>query len=139
LETNRLLEKNGYLYLSAPNYNGLLYLLSLIWSGKTFHDPMQDDSRYEFYAHVRYFTYNTLCSFVSKFGFTLDTVYIGLPKNSSRYRALYLRSKFKAIIFYIMMKILYTCFSPRWASEPVLCFQKSDPKNNGNKPRKVIL
>lgn len=138
-EIYRLLEDDGYLYLSAPNYSGLLYLLPLIWSGKTFHDPLQKDSRYEFYAHVRYFTYKTLCDFVSSFGFTLEVVYIGIPKSSSHYMALYSRSKFKALVFRTIMTMVYTCFSPRWASEPVLCFRKSKTKNNLDKPRKVLL
>jgi SAM-dependent methyltransferase len=139
MEIYRLLKDDGYLYISAPNYSGLLYLLPMIWSGKTFHNPMQDDSRYEFYAHVRYFTHKTLCEFVSSFGFTLDAVYIGLPKSSSHYMALYSRSKFKALAFRTIMTMVYTCFSPRWASEPVLCFRKSKTKNNLNKPRKVLL
>jgi len=138
-EIYRLLEDDGYLYLSAPNYSGLLYLLPFIWSGKTFHDPMKEDSRYEFYAHIRYFTYRTLCNFVSPFGFTLDTVYIGLPKSSSHYKALYSRSKFKAHAFRAAMKILHTCSSPRWASEPVLCFRKTKTNGSLNKPRKVLL
>lgn len=138
-EIYRLLDDDGYLYLSAPNYSGLLYILPLIWTGKTFHDPMQEDSRYEFYAHVRYFTYKTLCNFVSSFGFALDTVYIGLPNSSSRYKALYSRSKIKALSLRIFLKILYTCLSPRWASEPVLCFRKANAKNKVGKLRKIVL
>ena len=139
IEIYRILKDNGYFYISAPNYSGLLYILPFIWSGKTFHDPMQEDSRYEFYAHVRYFTYKTLCNFVSSFGFMLDTVYIGLPKDSSRYKELYSRSKFKAVTFRSIMKLLSICFSPRWASEPVLCFRKPKIKSKVGKPRKVVL
>jgi ubiquinone/menaquinone biosynthesis C-methylase UbiE len=138
-EINRILEDDGYFYISAPNYSGLTYLLPMILSGRTFHDPMQKDSRYEFYAHVRYFTYRTLSELVSSFGFRLDTVYIGLPKSSSRYTALYSRSKLKAFAFRTGMKILHTCTSPRWASEPVLCFRKSIAKSLPGKPRKVLL
>jgi 2-polyprenyl-3-methyl-5-hydroxy-6-metoxy-1,4-benzoquinol methylase len=138
-EIYRLLDDDGYLYLSAPNYSGLTYLLPMIFSGKTFHDPMAEDSRYEFYAHVRYFTYRTLCELVSSFGFTLDTVYIGVPKSSSHYMALYSRSKFKAFVFRTLTTTLYTCFSPRWAAEPVLCFRKSKTKNNPSKLRKILL
>jgi SAM-dependent methyltransferase len=138
-EIHRLLRGDGFLYISAPNYAGLLYLLPLMFNGKTFHDPMREDSRYEFYAHVRYFTYRTLCDYVTSFGFVLDTAYIGLPKSSSRYIALHSKSKFKAHAFRLAMKTLHTFFSPRWASEPVLCFRKSKTKNNPNKPRKVLL
>lgn len=138
-EIHRMLADNGYLYLSAPNYSGVLYLLPFLWSGRTFHDPMQKDSRYEFYSHVRYFTYRTLCEFVSQFGFTLDTAYIGLPKSSSRYKSLYSKSRLKAFAFRTAMHALHTCFSPRWANEPVLCFRKSQIKSNLHKPRKVLL
>jgi 2-polyprenyl-3-methyl-5-hydroxy-6-metoxy-1,4-benzoquinol methylase len=138
-EIRRLLDDDGYLYLSAPNYSGLTYLLPMIFSGKTFHDPMAEESRYEFYAHVRYFTHRTLCDFVSSFGFTLEAVYIGVPKSSSHYMALSSKSKFKAFVFRTLMTTLYTCFSPRWAAEPVLCFRKSKSKNNPLKPRKVLL
>ncbi len=138
-EIYRLLDDNGYLYISAPNYSGLTYLLPMLLSGRTFHDPMRKDDRYEFYAHVRYFTYRTLCEFVGSFGLQLEAVYIGLPEGSSRYLSLYARSKFKALAFRAAMKALHTFLSPRWASEPVLCFQKSKIKNNLHKPRKVIL
>lgn len=138
-EIFRILKNNGHLYLSAPNYSGLMYLLPFLWSGRTFHDPMSETSRYEFYAHVRYFTYRTLRDFVSSFGFTLEAIYVGLPKESSRYQALYSKSKLKALAFRSVMKLLSTCFSPRWMSEPVLCFQKSTMTGDVEKPRKIVL
>ncbi|HEY3388082.1 MAG TPA: class I SAM-dependent methyltransferase [Prolixibacteraceae bacterium] len=52
-EIHRILSDNGYLYISAPNYSGLIYLLPFLISGTTFHDPLLPSSRYEFYAHVR--------------------------------------------------------------------------------------
>ena len=138
-EIFRILDDGGYFYISAPNYAGLTYQLPFLWSGKTFHNPLVDPSRYEFYAHVRYFTYQTLWDFVSSFGFSLDTVYIGVPQSSSRYQQLYSKSRFKALAFRTIMKIVSVCGSPRWASEPVLCFSKSGPKKKNAKPRKIIL
>jgi SAM-dependent methyltransferase len=136
-EIRRILVDDGYFYVSAPNYSGLLYLVPFLLSGKTFHDPMSEKSRYEFYAHVRYFTYRTLVEFVSSFGFALDAVYLAVPSESSRYKELEKRSRLAAGLFGIAMRFIYR-ISPRWASEPVLCFRKSDGKDAA-KARKVIL
>jgi SAM-dependent methyltransferase len=137
-EINCILKQGGYLYLSAPNYAGLIYLLNIFLTGKTFHDPLAEDSRYEFYAHVRYFTYRTMADYVKRFNFTLDTVYLPLPKESSHYIALYKSSKGKALAFKYLMNMFYT-LSPRWASEPILCFQKQSERVDVRKVRKVIL
>ena len=138
-EIFRILKEDGCFYVSAPNYSGLTYLLPFLWSGKTFHDPMSRADRYEFYAHVRYFTYKTLRDFVGSFGFTLDTVYIGVPKESSRYQALYARSKLRALAFRAIMGAVSVCLPPRWASEPVLCFRKSTTAGHAARPRKIVL
>jgi SAM-dependent methyltransferase len=139
-EMHRVLNNDGYLYLTAPNYAGLVYLPRFLLTGKTFHDPLSESSRtrYEFYAHVRYFTYRTLLEFVSSFGFIPDTVYLALPEGSSRYRALYSSSKPKALAFRYAMMVMYRVLSPRWASEPILCFRKTGSKVD-RKFRKVIL
>jgi len=136
-EIRRILSEEGRLYISAPNYSGLLYLLPFLWTGKTFHDPMSKEQRYEFYAHIRYFTYRTLSEFIRSFGFALEAVYLGLPKESSNYERLKKRSRLLANLFRTSMKLVYRV-SPRWASEPVLCFRKS---GGGEPPRirKVIL
>jgi len=139
-EIHRILHDDGCLYLTAPNYAGLVYLPRFLFAGKTFHDPMSESSRtrYEFYAHIRYFTYRTLLEFVSSFGFTPDTVYLALPAGSTRYQALYSRSRPKALAFRYAMMAMYHLLSPRWASEPILCFRKTDSKVT-RKFRKVIL
>ena len=137
-EINRILSNDGYLYISAPNYSGLLYLLPFLLSGKTFHDPMTEPSRYEFYAHVRYFTYRTLLEVVSSHGFVADTVYLPIPEDGSRYRALKSKSKTRAFAFRFVMKSMYQLLSPRWASEPVICFRKT-AGNIDSGIRKVIL
>lgn len=137
-EIHRILSDNGYLYISAPNYSGLIYLLQFLISGKTFHDPLSPSSRYEFYAHIRYFTYRSLLEYVSSFGFVPVAVYLNLPHSSTHYRLLYARSKIKALTFRFSMKILYSFFSPRWATEPLLCFRKTEEMPI-QKIRKVIL
>ena len=136
-EIHRILSDGGYLYLSAPNYSGLNYLINFLLSGKTFHDPLSPSSRYEFYAHVRYFTYRSLLEYASSFGFVPNTVYLNLPQASTRYQQLYSKSKLKALAFRYSMKILYKFFSPRWASDPLICFQKTEDKQT--KLHKVIL
>jgi len=140
-ETHRILNDNGYFYLSAPNYAGLLYLLPVLITGKTFHDPLSEVSKYEFFAHVRYYTYRTLLEYIGTFGFEPEAVYIGLPKESSKFLALKKRSWIKAFIFRNAMRIIYTLFSPRWASEPVICFKKADTNETykRRKIRKVIF
>lgn len=139
-EINRILSDNGYLYLTAPNYSGLVYLPRFLMQGRTFHDPLSKSSRtrYEFYAHIRYFTYRTLLEYVSSFGFIPDTVYLALPEGSTRYRALSSKSRFKALAFRYALMMMYHVLSPRWASEPILCFRKSGAKVN-RKLRKIIL
>lgn len=138
-ELFRLLGDGGRLYISAPNYSGLPYLLPFFWTGKAFHDPLGESSRYEFYAHVRYFRYRTLRELSTSFGFHLDSVYLCMPAESTHYKALYSKSKLKAMCVRTMMKFLYRLGSPRWASEPILCFSKSSKGGHGNKPRKVLL
>lgn len=139
-EIHRLLNDNGYLYLSAPNYAALAYMPRFVLTGRTFHDPLSISSRtrYEFYGHVRYFTYRTLLEYTQSFGFIPDTVYLALPEGSTRYRALYAASKGKALAFRYAMILIYRLLSPRWASEPVICFRKTSSKIS-RKFRKVIL
>ncbi len=141
-EIRRILRNNtGYLYISAPNYSGLPYLILFLLTGRTFHNPMSKfgTDYYEFFAHVKYFTYHTLLEFVSSFGFTPVAVYLAAPENGSRYKMLKAKSKFKALGFQLAMKFIYHSFSPRWASEPVICFQKSNSSKNGHKVRKVVM
>jgi 2-polyprenyl-3-methyl-5-hydroxy-6-metoxy-1,4-benzoquinol methylase len=137
-EIRRMLSDQGVLYLSAPNYSGIAYVLRFLLTGKTFHDPMSDSERYEFYAHVRYFTYRTLKEFVGSFGFVPETVYLAVPQSSSKYRAMRNNSKVMALFFRIAMESLYRLLSPRWASEPVICFRKtSGMKDNGLKVKVI--
>lgn len=137
-EINRILSDKGFLYISTPNYAGLVHLPKYLLKGESFHNPLKEHSRYEFYAHVRYFTYRTLVQFVSSFGFAPVAVYLPLPESSSFYRKMKAKSPLKAMLFRTAMWLLYTLGGPRWASEPVLVFQKSDGKYP-NRLKKVIL
>jgi ubiquinone/menaquinone biosynthesis C-methylase UbiE len=137
-EIYRMLDDQGCLYLSAPNYAALSYMPDFLLKGKTFHDPLGKGSKYEFYAHVRYFTYRSLVEYVSSFGFVPDTVYLPLPSGSTYYQYMYRHSKFKALAFRYSMWVIYKFLSPRWASEPVICFQKN-PVEKNKKFRKIVL
>jgi SAM-dependent methyltransferase len=139
-ELNRVLSEGAYLYLSSPNYAAPWYFPRYILEGTTFHDPLSASSRqrYEFYSHVRYFTYKTLLRFVSSFGFTPDSVYLPIPKESTRFRALYDSSRIKAQSIQVLMYLVYTIFSPRWSSEPIMCFRKEAHPKNGH-IKKVVL
>jgi hypothetical protein len=74
---------------------------------------------------------------VASFGFCPVAVYLPLPKGSSYYRNMEARSKSKALAFRYAMWGLYTFFGPRWASEPVLCFRKTNQSNG--KFKKVVI
>lgn len=132
-EINRILQDDGRLYISAPNYSGLTYLLPFIFTGKTFHDPISEQDSYEFYAHVRYFTYRSLIDVVQQHDFMVEEVYLPIPDSSSKYLALKQKSKLKAYLAKSLMRSLYTFFSPRWAAEPVICFSKRGLCGNINK------
>ncbi len=140
-EIHRILADDGYFYVSAPNYTGLTYVLPfLLRAGhSTTRWSPAGTSRYEFYAHVRYFTYRTLLEYVSSFGFVPEAVYLAVPEGSTHYRDLYERSKTRALAYRYSMKTFYTLFSPRWAAEPVLCFRKGSGGAGDRKPRKVVL
>jgi SAM-dependent methyltransferase len=136
-EVRRILAEDGRLYLSAPNYSGLGYLVRFLITGRTFHDPLKAAERYEFFAHVRYFTYRTMVEYVGSFGFTAETAFVPLPAGSTRYLKLKARSATTAVLFRTFMRLVYLVGSPRWCSEPVVCFKKSGPSRS--MPRKVVL
>lgn len=136
-ELQRILAENGRLYLSAPNYSGLGYLLPFLFTGRTFHDPLNEADRYEFFAHVRYFTYRTLMEYVSSRGFACETVYVPLPAESTKYQSMKRRAPVRAWAVRLVLRLIYTAGSPRWCSEPILCFRKSS--SPVSRPRIVIL
>jgi SAM-dependent methyltransferase len=137
-EIHRILAKDGHLYISTPNYAGLVYLSRYLLKGESFHDPFSKVDRYEFYAHVRYFTFKTLMKFVQSFGFTPLDVYLPLPESSSYYQRTRANSPLKAWTFRSFMWLLYQFGSPRWASEPVICFQK-ESQLSSRKYRKILI
>jgi SAM-dependent methyltransferase len=135
-EIYNILDDEGCFYVSAPNYASIQYLLPVLISGRTFHNPLNPSMKYEFYAHVRYFTYRTLLEYIPQFGFVPEAVYLPLPKKSTNYINLLSRSKIKAFLYRMGMAVLYR-LSPRWASEPILCFRKT--RNKSIKFRRVLL
>ncbi len=138
-ETKRILKDDGHLYLSVPNYNGLNYLIPLLCKGKTFHDPLAPDEKYEFYGHLRYFTHVSLIKYITSFGFTAETVYLGKPKMGSTYLKFKSKHRVGAAVYKALIMILYTLFPPRWAPEPVICFRKSNTPKLVLNPVKKIL
>lgn len=138
-ETRRILAPGGYLYISAPNYAAPEYALKLLITGRSFHDPLGEElDRYEFFGHIRYFTYKTLRDYVKSFGFSLDSVYIARPEGSTRYLELLKHSKWKALSYRHLMTARHRILPPRWASEPTLCFVNAET-SNGRRTRKVVL
>lgn len=138
-EARRILKDDGYIYISVPNYNGLSYLIPLIFKGKNFHEPLNPKDSYEFYAHLRYFTHLSLIKYISSFGFTAEAVYLGKPEMGTRYLKFKSRHKIGAAIYKALMLTMYSVLSPRWASEPVICFKKRNDSKLVLNPRKKIL
>jgi SAM-dependent methyltransferase len=141
-EIKRILKKGGHLYISVPNYSGLAFMLKFFFTGRTFHNPLGNPlQRYEFLAHIRYFTYKTLLDYIRSYGFKSDKVYLPLPKSSSRYIRLRKKLPPLALLFKFIMFLLYRFLPPRWALHPVLRFSNMDVSDGGidKKPKKVIL
>ncbi len=137
-EAYRILAPGGYLYISAPNYAAPEYALKLLMTGRSFHDPLgPEEDRYEFFGHIRYFTYKTLRDYVDSFGFRLDSVYIARPEGSSRYLDLYERARWKALTYRYLMTARHHLSAPTLGlgAHPVL--PEGGP--NGSKVRKVVL
>ena len=137
-EIRRIMKEDGRLYLSAPNYCGLTYLVPFLLSGRTFHNPMKESDRYEFFAHVRYFTYQTMVEVVQSYGFVAEATYLPLPERSAKFLALRSRSPMRAALARCAFRALYHLGSPRWAAEPIVCFAK-DVGQIRKKIRKIVL
>ena len=138
-EAKRILKDDGYIYISVPNYNGLNYLIPLLFKGKTFHDPLNPKDKYEFYGHLRYFTHLSLIKYVSSFGFIAEAVYLGKPEMGTRYLRFKSKHKIGAAIYKALILTLFYIFPPRWSPEPVICFKRTKDSKLILKPRKRIL
>uniref|UniRef100_A0A832G7H4 Class I SAM-dependent methyltransferase n=1 Tax=Ignavibacterium album TaxID=591197 RepID=A0A832G7H4_9BACT len=140
-EIRRILKKDGDLFLSVPNYSGIHFVIPFILKGKTFHDFTKGElQRYEFYAHVRYFTYLSLIDFVTQFGFEPVKTFLPLPKESTKFRKLKEKSPAKAFLVRNLIKLFYKLVSPRWAFHPVIQFRKTELGKRINcKPEKVLI
>ena len=142
LQIRRILKDGGHLYISTPNYTSIHFVIPFLLKGRSFHNPMNGGiDKYEFYAHVRYFTYVTLLEFVRSFGFRADKVYLPLPESSTRYLFLKKKSKTVAFLFRTAIHLFYSLASPRWGFHPVLQFSKVSLSDGSmlNKPKKIIL
>jgi SAM-dependent methyltransferase len=141
-EIKRILKPNGHLYLSAPNYSGFHFMIPFLLTGKTFHDPLGSPlQKYEFFAHIRYFTHKTLLEFIRVYGFKAEKVFLPLPKGSTRYKKLEKKFKPLALLFKFFMYVLYKVLPPRWAMHPIIRFSKTDIKDSRfyKKPKKIII
>jgi SAM-dependent methyltransferase len=122
----RILKPDGHLFLSVPNYSSIGFVLPFLLSGRTFHNPLKNKLvRYEFYAHVRYFTYKTLIEFMREFNFFAQVTYLPKPKSSSNFIKLKKKSPIVASLFSMSMVAFYTLMSPRWALHPIIRFGKT--------------
>jgi len=138
-EIRRILCPEGYLYISIPNYAAPEYLVGPVFRGRSFHDPFTTSSGYEFYAHVRYYTFCTLKDFLEAHGFVLDTVYLTTPQSSERYLKLKQRSRYRASIYKSLTRLKVNLLPPERNPEPILCLQKTDSQSSSRHYRKVIL
>jgi ubiquinone/menaquinone biosynthesis C-methylase UbiE len=140
-ELGRVLKPDGHLFLSVPNYSSISFVLPFLFTGRTFHNPLKNKLiRYEFYAHVRYFTYKTLIEFMREFGFIAELTYLPKPKESANFMRLKKRSSLLAGLFSLSMIVMYSILSPRWAFHPVIRFRKANGADAGRKwpPVKII-
>lgn len=141
-EINRILKPGGDLFISVPNYSGIHFVIPFVFKGKTFHDFTKGDlMKYEFYAHVRYFTYLSLIDFVTQFGFEPIKTFLPLPKESTKFRKLREKSPLKAFVIRNLIKLFYMIMPPRWAFHPVLQFRKIGNKKIEIKkmPEKILI
>lgn len=133
-EMYRILTEDGRLYVSVPNYASILHMITLL-RGRSFHDPLDPVDRYEFYAHVRYFTYRTLIDLFRSFDLFADTTYVTLPREGARYLRLKERSPLKAFLFRQSARVAYSV-SPRFHPGPIVCFSKQE---RAGRPRIVHI
>ncbi len=124
-EINRILCLGGYLYISTPNYAAFEYLVQPVLYGRTFHNPTSPAARYEFYAHVRYFTFKSLGLLLEAHNFSLDSVYIALPDGSDRFNRLREKSRLTASTYRSLMWLKTKLLPLSRAVEPIMCLQKT--------------
>jgi len=119
-EFYRILAKNGALLVSTPNYAHPYRIWQLI-RGDAFHDPF---SEYQFYAHVKMFTYKTLKLFLEHFGFFISQVFLPMPAIPSQYKRFTKGSKLKELLAVQLYPKVFYRLSPRFCDEPILLCRK---------------
>lgn len=119
-ETYRILKKKGLLVICLPNYASLFHTFKNL-TGKSFH-PIKDE--YNFYGHIKYFTYSSILELLTLKGFFPDTVISPLPTITKRYEKL---SPWKKTIIRTITQIAYH-ISPRWCQAPIIIAKKQKTK-----------
>ena len=140
-EIHRILSDDGYFYVSAPNYNGLNYVVPFLLRARHFTTLCPLQARRATSSMLTCATSRTVrcLEYVSSFGFVPEAVYLAIPEGSTRYLALYERSKLKALAYRYSMKTFYTLFS-RGGRPSLSCASRRAPAAKATvKPRKVVL
>ena len=122
-EVYRILKSDGNLIVCTPNESHPYRIWQLI-KGDSFHDPFNDSfDAYQFWTHVKFFTYRTLKRFLEHFGFFVRQVFLPMPR-AHEYAKFTKGSKLKELLaIHIYPKIFYRV-SPRFCDEPILVCQK---------------
>lgn len=123
-EFYRVLKPDGALLVSTPNYAHPYRIWQLI-KGNSFHDPF---SEYQFYAHIRFFTYKTLKKFLAHYGFHVTEVFLPLPSALTQYQRFTRSSKLLRFFVLKLYPHLFYRISPRFCDEPILVCRKTRSK-----------
>lgn len=123
-EAFRILKRDGGLIVCTPNYSHPYRIWQLI-RGDSFHDPFNDPlDAYQFWAHVKFFTFKSLKRFLEHIGFFVRQVFLPMPVIPSQYARFTKGSRLKELLaMHIYPKIFYR-ISPRFCDEPILMCQK---------------
>lgn len=123
-ECHRIIKPDGTFIVSTPNYSHPYRIWKLI-RGETFHDPFEE---YQFWAHVRFFTYKTLVKFLKYFGLFLADVFLPLPAVPTQYSGFTKGSRVKEFFAMHLYPKIFFRISPRFCNEPILVCKKKRSK-----------
>lgn len=111
-EIYRILKGDGRLVICLPNYASIIHTWNNLL-GKSFHSI---NDEYNFYGHIKYFTYSSILKLLTLKGFFVQTVICPLPTITKRYRVL---PRWQKVPIRIMLNICYR-ISPRWCQAPII-------------------
>ncbi len=123
-EFHRILKHDGGLIVSTPNYSHPYRIWQLV-KGETFHDPLKE---YQFWAHLRFFTYKTLVKFLEHLRFFVADVFLPLPAVPAMYSGFTKGSKIKEFFALHLYPKIFFRISPRFCNEPILLCKKDRSK-----------